>query len=174
MSELQEALALANRVLDRHSSDPDDDIAVLARQLIRQHEALEWYKRETAAPLTDGRLERSLRAAYNQRDDAQFDRLLSRACYTIEELKKELFDAHDPMGDLIEANRDEILRKHREACGMIQRIVNKCRDPVGHMVATDVLRISQILDALGQFHPMHAERWCGWPAGIGGQDASSS
>lgn len=37
--ELTEALALANRILDRPSGDPDDDLAMLSRQLIRQTEA---------------------------------------------------------------------------------------------------------------------------------------
>ena len=35
MSELDEAVALANKVLDRPSGDPDDDLAVLARQFLR-------------------------------------------------------------------------------------------------------------------------------------------
>jgi hypothetical protein len=49
-SELQSALALARRVLDRPSADPDDDLAVLARQLIRQHEAnADWADWKTAA-----------------------------------------------------------------------------------------------------------------------------
>lgn len=39
MSERDEALALADRVLDRHSADPDDDLAVLARQFLRAAEA---------------------------------------------------------------------------------------------------------------------------------------
>lgn len=35
MSEREKAIDLANRILDRPSHDPDDDLAVLARQLIR-------------------------------------------------------------------------------------------------------------------------------------------
>lgn len=35
MTEREEAIALANRVLDRVNADPDDDLAVLARQLLR-------------------------------------------------------------------------------------------------------------------------------------------
>jgi hypothetical protein len=38
MSELKDAVKLANRILDRLSGDPDDDLAVLGRQLLRQIE----------------------------------------------------------------------------------------------------------------------------------------
>lgn len=40
MTELDEALTLAHRILDRRGADPDDDLAVLARQLTRQVERL--------------------------------------------------------------------------------------------------------------------------------------
>lgn len=39
MTERQEALRLANRVLDRMNADPDDDLAILSRQLLRIVEA---------------------------------------------------------------------------------------------------------------------------------------
>jgi hypothetical protein len=39
-SELGSALILANRVLDQHWRDPDDDLSILARQLIRTSEQL--------------------------------------------------------------------------------------------------------------------------------------
>ena len=38
------AIALANRVLDRPGADPDDDLAVLARQFLRALERLGEYK----------------------------------------------------------------------------------------------------------------------------------
>ncbi len=38
MTERDEALKLANRVLDRPSGDPDDDMAVLARALLRERD----------------------------------------------------------------------------------------------------------------------------------------
>lgn len=41
MSEYQQAAVLANRVLDRPHADPDDDLAVLARNLLRTRETLE-------------------------------------------------------------------------------------------------------------------------------------
>lgn len=39
MSERERAVQLANRILDRPSGDPDDDLAVLSRQLLRALEA---------------------------------------------------------------------------------------------------------------------------------------
>jgi hypothetical protein len=45
MSELNEALALANRLLDEPMADPDDDLRVLSRQLQRTHEIAEHYMR---------------------------------------------------------------------------------------------------------------------------------
>lgn len=41
MSEAKQALLLADKVLERPSADPDDDLAVLARQLVRTREKLE-------------------------------------------------------------------------------------------------------------------------------------
>lgn len=40
MTELQQATAFANKILDRVSADPDDDLAVLARQFLRHTERL--------------------------------------------------------------------------------------------------------------------------------------
>jgi len=40
MTELSYAILLADKVLDRVSADPDDDLAVLARQFIRAQEQL--------------------------------------------------------------------------------------------------------------------------------------
>lgn len=38
--EIDDPVALANRVLDRPFADPDDDVAILARQFLRAHERL--------------------------------------------------------------------------------------------------------------------------------------
>jgi hypothetical protein len=38
VSEREDVITLANRVLDRVNADPDDDIAILARQLLRTHD----------------------------------------------------------------------------------------------------------------------------------------
>jgi hypothetical protein len=43
MSEKEEAIVLANKILDRPYGDPDDDLAVLARQLLRALERLGEY-----------------------------------------------------------------------------------------------------------------------------------
>jgi hypothetical protein len=42
--EKEQAITLANRVLDRTGADPDDDLAVLARQLLRALERLGEYE----------------------------------------------------------------------------------------------------------------------------------
>lgn len=36
--ERDDAIVLANKLLDQHWADPDDDLRVLARQLLRAHE----------------------------------------------------------------------------------------------------------------------------------------
>lgn len=44
MTERDDALKLAHRILDRPHADPDDDLAVLARQLIRARECVEIWR----------------------------------------------------------------------------------------------------------------------------------
>jgi hypothetical protein len=44
-SELDDALKLADKLLDEPNADPDDDLRVLARQLQREHEAHARYER---------------------------------------------------------------------------------------------------------------------------------
>ena len=46
--EFDHAVKLAHKVLERHSGDPDDDLAVLARQFLRSVE------RETGTEVTPG------------------------------------------------------------------------------------------------------------------------
>jgi len=41
MTELEEAVLLANRLLDEPGADPDDDLRMLARQFLRQKESAE-------------------------------------------------------------------------------------------------------------------------------------
>jgi hypothetical protein len=43
--ELHDALELANRLLDELNADPDDDLRMLSRQLTRQFESHQRYKR---------------------------------------------------------------------------------------------------------------------------------
>lgn len=42
-NEMQRAITLADKVLDRQGADPDDDLAVLARQFLRAMERLGEY-----------------------------------------------------------------------------------------------------------------------------------
>jgi hypothetical protein len=44
MTEKNEAILLANKILDRVRGDPDDDLAVLARQFLRALERLGEYR----------------------------------------------------------------------------------------------------------------------------------
>lgn len=64
-------------------------------------------------------------------------------------------EQYDPMKYLIEANRDEILRKHEEAVRRIQRCLKRCEYDLA----------DKVIEALWKFHPMHCESWCGWPEG---------
>jgi hypothetical protein len=52
MSESDDAVLLANRVLDRPYIDPDGDICMLARQLLRRVEEIATLKRERDAAVT--------------------------------------------------------------------------------------------------------------------------
>ena len=78
-----------------------------------------------------------------------------KAIKTIDQMHKTL-QAVDWEGqatlDLINANRDEILKKHEEAITLIRK----------WRIYPD--KIEVILNALNMFHPMHTESWCGWPA----------
>lgn len=51
MTEATDAIRLANIILDRPSGDPDDDLAVLSRQLLRTREKLEALWHFAACPL---------------------------------------------------------------------------------------------------------------------------
>lgn len=115
MSEREEAYRLADRLLDEPNADPDDDLRVLARQLLRHKEA-------------------------------------------VEKLKADLVARYDPTADLIQANRDSILDMHKEAVRRVRRALESNK-PGRRDLALDVL------DALGQFHPMHGESFPGWPVG---------
>ena len=81
-----------------------------------------------------------------------------RSRETIERLEKEL--VYDPMADLIEANRDQILKMHEEAVSRINKVL------IGggpNHDAEKLVYIGRVLHALSVFHPMHCESWIGWP-----------
>lgn len=46
MSERQDAIRLAEKILERPCADPDDDLAMLGRQLLRYVEAVDKLKKE--------------------------------------------------------------------------------------------------------------------------------
>ncbi len=116
MSERDDAIKLAHRLLDDASADPDDDLRMLARQLLRYREVVE--KQEQALKNIDWE---------------------GRATQ-----------------DLVHANRDHILQMHEEAMRRVRRALESNK-PGRRDLALEVL------DALGQFHPMHGESWKGWP-----------
>jgi hypothetical protein len=113
MSEYSDTVKLANKVLDRPNADPDDDLATLSRQFLRQVE-------------------------------------------TVERLKKYIAASSDPTLDLINANRDTILKMHEEAIRRIRPLM----DSDDHGARRLAIRI---IEALNAFHPMHSESWAGWP-----------
>ena len=89
-------------------------------------------------------------------DLRMLSRQFLRSVETIDKLKRDLEASYDPTVDLINANRDEILRMHEEA-------VRRVRRGVESNVPGRGAQALEVLDALGQFHPMHAESWTGWP-----------
>jgi hypothetical protein len=112
MSERTDADKLAEKIVNgvEMRTPGDDDILLLARQLLRRREV-------------------------------------------IERIEKTLAEQQDGTRDLIEANRDSILRIHEEGMRRIQRAA-------GHGNSTLIL---SIIEAVIRFHPMHY--WAGWPEG---------
>ena len=212
-SEFKDTVKLANQVLDRPHADPDDDLATLARQFLRQVEkvknlttkprlfpiqqgnAVPWVMAEKAY-LTYARCfgsgqsllclaERGgfgvqefscLYAGHDPYECPDKQRCLDAVdpvqlrIGTLEkavaDLKENLVAALDPTLDLIHANRDEILRKHEEAVGLIRKALDvppSLKLSVNHdRLSTARHRVSEVLDALALFHPMHDD-WPGWP-----------
>ena len=164
MTEYEETIKLANRILERPNADPDDDLAMLSRQFLRQVEAAERCKKALAgmfrwqAECVNELLPHPLRADVRS--------ILGED--VIEGILADKRPPYDPYGDLIHANRDQILKMHEEAVRRVQRcLINhrKFNVPEGF----DFIGLAvQILDALNLFHPMHAESWTGWPEGSEG------
>lgn len=110
MRELTRAVELANRLLEEPNADPDDDLRLLSRQLLRRQEVVQ-------------RLQDTLSAQY------------------------------DPTAEMIQANRDSILRFHEDAVMRVKRCLER----------GDVPTALKVLATLSVFHPMHGESWPGWP-----------
>lgn len=100
--------------------------------------------------------EEELIRAYNQRDDVAFDSALTAVRNELDHWRQ-----GDPMGDLINANRDQILKIHEEAVKRVRRAI----EPLKYLGS--VKEGLDILDALSTFHPMYSENWVGWPEGSG-------
>lgn len=124
MSERELALNKAKFFMDQTDScpgiDPDDDLRLLSRQLLRGQE-------------------------------------------TIEKLKSDLKVMDDPMGDLIQANRDQILKMHEEAIRRIKKHLDIANEPSFRAPDGNIQIALDIIEALNTFHPMHCESWQGWP-----------
>lgn len=114
MRERTDADKLAERLLDQPYADPDDNLRVLSRQLLRRREV-------------------------------------------IERLEKQLVELTDDTADLINANRDTILRITEEGMRRVKNILSR------HGDIPDVTRCLKIIEAVNTFHPMHGESWGGWP-----------
>lgn len=70
-----------------------------------------------------------------------------------EQLRIALEAGHDPYADLIQANRDQMLKMCEDGIARVRR----------HLAVGDVDTAVAVLDALRTFHPMHADTWKGWP-----------
>lgn len=114
MSERTDADKLARRLLDEPNADPDDDLRMLSRQLLRRGEV-------------------------------------------IERLEKRLGEMCDGTADLVNANRDTILRIHEEGLRRIRKLL-ECGNPAQYIAL-----MLKIIEAVNTFHPMHGESWSGWP-----------
>ena len=121
---------LAERLLEEPYADPDDDLRMLARQLLRRREV-------------------------------------------VERLEKQLVEMSDNTLDLINANRDSILRITEEG---LYRVGKECEyivtsleqsDSPPPIVVKDLAdhgRLAlRVIGAVSTFHPMHGEYWSGWP-----------
>lgn len=187
MTEYDEAVLLANRVLDRPNADPDDDLAMLSRQFLRQAEAVE-------------RLRAGIRKHMNQRgddrchlDDGELYALLPEGdtrpavdtAVTLENCRR--FIACRQQGREYVSPERELERLRAEADRLRQELAGSY-DPMADLIQAnrdatlrqheeavsrvrrclargDVPTALQVLDALTLFHPMHGESWRGWPEG---------
>ncbi len=60
MTELQESIALANKILDRTNADPDDDLAMLSRQFLRSRESIKRMEKQLKEVDWDGQAQEDL------------------------------------------------------------------------------------------------------------------
>lgn len=128
LSEREQALALAKKLMDDTDShpgiDPDDDLRLLSRQLLRGQEIIDQMHKNLQEVDWNGMAERAL----------------------------------------INANRDQIFEKHKEAIRRVSNLLDRVgglttEAATKHLVGTARL----VIRSLNLFHPMHTESWCGWP-----------
>lgn len=68
----------------------------------------------------------------------------------------------DPMGDLVSANRDVILKRHEEAIARLRKALEAAKQ---HGWVQDHIEMGlAIINALSLYHPMN-DTWPGWPEG---------
>ena len=133
MSEQHEADILAERLLNEPNVDPDDDLRMLSRQLLRRREFIENLKEQLAE---------------------LYDPTLDLVRSSIDEILKKHREAV-----VLIRNDLQRIKEEYEAWdkGFVEdsTIIENTRDHVAG--------ISAILDALNLFHPMYPEAFPGWP-----------
>jgi hypothetical protein len=93
----------------------------------------------------------------NHHQHSDEDRLLARELLRRGDVIKRLQNRIEDR-DLVEANRDAILRVHEEGLRRIRKAVNS-------FFASDaaISHVDAICRAVAVFHPMYGETWGGWP-----------
>jgi predicted transcriptional regulator YheO len=104
-------------------------------------------------------------------------RQLLRCREVVEQLNKELAARCNKDGtlDLVNANRDTVLRIHEDG---LRRIKKQCEylatslmqsNSPPPIVVMDLLKhiriVLKVVEAVNTFHPMYDESWSGWPEG---------
>lgn len=81
----------------------------------------------------------------------------------VDDLQHDLESRLDPTLDMINANRDSILRIYEKGLRKIQKeLCGRNFDDPRNELWTRMDHIEKILHAINSFHPMH-EDWIGWP-----------
>lgn len=75
------------------------------------------------------------------------------SCPVYERWMAEIGRPNDPMSDLIQSNRDELLRVAQEGLQRAKAALDRGKIELA----------VKIIAAATSYHPMHGESWCGWP-----------
>jgi hypothetical protein len=115
MTELEEAIVLASKILERPSADPDDDLAILARQFIRGREEHRQVIAEKDAEIERLKVMEALARESNK-----------QACETSDKLEKAWREGQAEIARLKAAY--EILGTiHKEMCSRVEQADAECR-----------------------------------------------